>query len=69
MIPAITSNKPTDSKATINIDTDVSFIRVLMSIIFNRVKTITLIRIIPIMMRNPPIATASLLSFLMRSVN
>jgi hypothetical protein len=28
-----------------------------------------LIRIIPIMMRKPPIATASLLSFRMRSLN
>jgi len=69
IIPAITSNTPTDSKASININTYVSFMKAVMSITFNRVKTTALIRIIPIIMRKPPIATASLLSFRMRSVN
>jgi len=69
MIPAITSNTPIDNRASININRYVSFMKAVMSITFSRVKTTALIRIIPIMMRKPPIATASLLSFRMRSVN
>jgi len=69
MIPAITSNTPTESRANMNINKYVSFTKALISIIFNRVKAIAPIRIIPIMMRKPPMATASLLSFRMRSVN
>jgi len=69
MIPAIKSNTPTDSRANINISKYVSFMKALMSIMFNRVKAMAPIRSIPIMMRKPPMATASLLSFRMRSVN
>ena len=69
MIPAITSNTPTESRANMNMSRYVSFTKALMSIIFKRVKTMAPIRNIPIIMRKPPIATASLLSFRMRSVN
>jgi len=68
-IPPITSNTPTDSKANMNSNRYVSFVKAVISITSSRVKTNALIKIIPIIMRKPPMATANLLNFLMRSVN